>query len=90
MLKGFVLAGLLISLSSGAGAQVMNTPEDFGLRLEFGCGPMDVIDTFKGEFVRDLGTRGRKARAEGFRFTACPDLTKQLTPLTGCLWRKSP
>jgi hypothetical protein len=55
----FVLAQTLLVLMSGSLGSQSTVPGDFALRLEFGICTTDVIDTFKGTYVRDLGT-GRK------------------------------
>jgi hypothetical protein len=47
-----VVSGLATSAAAQAPVKV---PRDFALRLRFGCAMADTIDTFRGEYVRDIG-----------------------------------
>ena len=50
-----LIAQTLIALMTGFPDPQSAVPGDFALRLKFGVCTTDVIDTFKGEYVRDLG-----------------------------------
>jgi hypothetical protein len=52
-------AALVLSTTCLAAAAPAGVPTDFAFRLEFGCGPTDVIDMFTGEFIRDVGLAGQ-------------------------------
>ena len=55
ILLPLLIAQTLIVPISGSTNSHATVPGDFSLRLEFGICTTDVIDTFKGEYVRDLG-----------------------------------
>jgi len=50
---------LLIALLGGLGQDPVTAParppKDFAVRLSFGCATMDVIDTFKHQYIREVG-----------------------------------
>jgi hypothetical protein len=56
-----------IALVTLAGAPSVRTPApgDFAIKLEFGLCSTDIIDTFDGIYIRDLGHE-QKARAQMF------------------------
>jgi hypothetical protein len=58
ILIGQALLGVSGVVGAGGSANPV-LPQDFAIRLEWGVCFTDVADTFKGEYVRDLGSGNR-------------------------------
>ena len=57
MLKPLILASLVASAMVGQSRQV---PSNFTVRLEFGCNGVDVLDTAKGTYEREMSRGPRQ------------------------------
>jgi hypothetical protein len=58
MMQALIMVGLLLgAIVSSAVAGFHQAPSDFAIRMEYGRCSTDVLDTFNGVFVRDMGAR---------------------------------
>ena len=56
IVPALLLAAGVAAVGVAAAPPVTKAPRDFALRLRFGCSFLsDAIDTFRGEYVRDIG-----------------------------------